>query len=129
MSERRSWTGVCLAIAASLLGLILESVAVILVGARAPSWSHWLCSPAGIHSAGGAVPGSELPASIHIHFEGGAVTGGGLGSALNSMLEVLAVHWPHLVPIPLGTATLVYLYRANARYHTNQPAGTQPSSA
>jgi ABC-type phosphate transport system permease subunit len=111
MSERRTRAVIYFAIAASLIGLILESVAVILVGARAPSWSHWLCSPASIHSASHA----EL--------------GGGLGSALNSALKVLAVHWPHLVPIPLGIATLVYLYRANARYHTNQPAGTQPSSA
>jgi ABC-type phosphate transport system permease subunit len=111
MAKMRKGAAIYLAIAASLLGLILESGVVILAGARAPSWSHWLCSPASIHSAGHAVHG------------------GGLGSALNSTLGVLAVHWPHLVPIPLGIATLVYLYRANARYHANQPAGTQFSSA
>ena len=88
-----------LALAVSALALLLESVLVVLLGARAPAWSHWLCSPSAIHSA------------RH------AVLGGGLGTALSTSLKVLAVHWPHLLPIPLGAATLVYLYRANVHYH------------
>jgi hypothetical protein len=94
-------TAIYLAICVSVLALVLESVAVVLLGASAPSWSHWLCSPSTIHSARHAV-------------------GGGVGTALSTSLKVLAVHWPHLLPIPLGVATLVYLYRANVRYNRQQ---------
>lgn len=94
------------------LSLILESVAVVLFGAEAPSWSHWLCSPSTIHSA------------RH------AILSGGVGKALSTSLQLLAVHWPHLLPIPLGVATLVYLQRANARYNAQRDrTEAQPSSA
>lgn len=73
------------------------------------------------------MPGDGL-GSARIHYTGHIVPGDGLGSAMNTSLKVLAVHWPHLMPIPLGIATLVYLYRANVRYHANQPADTQLSA-
>lgn len=98
MSKTHGRTVLLVALVATL-SLLLESVAVVLLGGEAPSWSHWLCSPSTIHSA------------QH------AVLGGGVGAALSGSLKLLAVHWPHLVPIPLAVATLVYLHRANARYN------------
>jgi hypothetical protein len=95
--------GLLLAVAA--LALVLESVAVILLGASAPAWSHWLCSPSSIHSA------------RH------ALLSGGLGNTLKVSLQLLAVHWPHLLPIPLGVTMLIYLHRANARYNQSNHAG------
>jgi ABC-type phosphate transport system permease subunit len=106
MARRRARRTIYLVLAVSLLALLLESVAVILLGANTPAWAHWLCSPSAIHSA------------RH------ALLGGGLDTALKTSLKLLAVHWPHLVPIPLGIATLVYLYRSNTRYNTNRPADT-----
>lgn len=97
MSKTHMRTLLLVALVATL-SLILESVAVVLLGGETPSWSHWLCSPSTIHSA---------------H----AVLSGGVGAALSGSLTLLAVHWPHLVPIPLAVATLVYLHRANARYN------------
>jgi hypothetical protein len=35
--------------------------------------------------------------------------------AAPSALAALEVHWPHFLPILPGLATLVYLWRANAR--------------
>ena len=111
MISRRARTTIYLVLAVTLFTLILESAAVILLGANTPSWAHWLCSASAIHSA------------RH------AVLSGGVGTALRTSLKLLAVHWPHLVPIPLGIATLVYLHRANTRYNTSQRADTQLSSA
>jgi hypothetical protein len=111
MSKAHRRTLLLVALVATL-SLILESVAVVVLGAEAPSWSHWLCSPSSIHSA------------RH------AILSGGLGKALSTSLKLLAVHWPHLLPIPLGLATLAYLHRANARYHRQrQRSEAQPSSA
>lgn len=111
MPGRRARTLSMVALVA-MLSLILESVAVVLLGAEAPSWSHWLCSPSSIHSA------------RH------AILSGGLGKALSTSLALLVVHWPHLLPIPLGVGTLIYLHRANARYNRQgDRAEAQPSSA
>jgi hypothetical protein len=66
-------------------------------------WSHWWCSASAAHGG-----------TVH-HLSAG----------------LLLAHWPHFLPILLALATLVYLHRANRRYHapTNQPADTQLSSA
>lgn len=71
--------------------LLLASLAAVRHGSSAPDWSHWWCSPdaRAVHGAGGA------------------------GS---SLLAALEVHWPHFLPILLGLATLVYLWRADAHH-------------
>ncbi len=98
MSKTHRRTLLLVALLATL-SLILESVAVVVLGGEAPSWAHWLCSPSSIHSA------------RH------ALLSGGLGSTLKTSLQLLAVHWPHLLPIPLGVTMLIYLHRANVRYN------------
>jgi hypothetical protein len=80
-----------LALAAAVV--TLEPFATLALGKRAPGWSHWLCSPASLRSA------------VHSVGSGG--------------LRALEVHWPHFLPILVGLATLVYLWRANARYHSS----------
>ncbi|HVA20151.1 MAG TPA: hypothetical protein VMU55_08245 [Solirubrobacteraceae bacterium] len=52
-------------------------------------WSHWWCSPSGAHGG-----------TVH-HLSAG----------------LLLAHWPHFLPVVLALATLVYLHRANRRYH------------
>jgi hypothetical protein len=83
-----------LAIAAAIV--TLAPLATLLLGVNTPGWSHWLCSPATLRSA------------AH------AVSGGGL--------RLLEVHWPHLLPIALGLATLLYLWRADRRYQSELSA-------
>jgi len=86
------------ALALAALALVLEPLLVRSLGSSAPGWSHWLCSA---HSAAG----------------GSHATGGGwLGDALHTTLAVLAVHWPHFLPIVLALGTLVYLWRADAAW-------------
>jgi hypothetical protein len=70
-------------------------------GSRAPAWSHWWCSPSASRSAAHAAAGTGA---------------GGLGATLLSPLGTLLPHWPHLLPILLALATLVYLWRASASY-------------
>lgn len=101
-----------LALAALVVGL--EPLLVQSLGSSAPGWSHWLCSAhsaaSGSHAGGGALLGD----------------GGGLGGALHTTLAVLAVHWPHFLPIVLALGALVYLWRADAAWRAEAPG---PSSA
>jgi len=92
-TRRRTATHLLIALAATAVAL--APILTIAAGSGAPGWAHWLCSPAALRSAAHTVGHS------------------GLGSTLLTALEV---HWPHFLPILLGLATLVYLYRANARY-------------
>jgi hypothetical protein len=92
-TRRRTATQLLIALAATAVAL--APLLTIAAGSDAPGWAHWLCSPAALRSAAHTVGHS------------------GLGSTLLTALEV---HWPHFLPILLGLATLVYLYRANARY-------------
>jgi hypothetical protein len=67
-------------------------------------WVHWLCSPSALHSS-----------VLHV--------GPGLGGFFTRVLdtlEVLLPHWPHILPILLALWTLVYLWRANARYQAGE---------
>jgi hypothetical protein len=88
---------VSLALALVAAAIVAEPLVTIAGGSGSPGWAHWLCSPAALHSAAHAVRGS------------------GIGATL---LTALKVHWPHFLPILPGLATLVYLQRANARYHS-----------
>ena len=87
------------ALAVAALAVGLEPLLVRSLGPSAPSWSHWFCSA------------SSASAASHT-----AVQAGGPGGALHTTLAVLAVHWPHFLPILLALGTLVYLWRADARY-------------
>jgi hypothetical protein len=69
-------------------------------GSQAPAWAHLWCSPSAL--------------SHH---------GGGSGTGLAALLgyaKALIPHWPHILPILVALATLVYLKRANARYHARE---------
>jgi|GEM_PF-3029250 len=92
-TRKRTATHLLIALAATAVALV--PLLTVAAGSAAPGWAHWLCSPAALRSAAHTVGHS------------------GLGSTLLTALEV---HWPHFLPILLGLATLVYLYRANARY-------------
>ncbi len=107
-------TGAYCALAMAALVVGLEPLLVSRLGSRAPEWSHWLCSahPAasGSHAAGGWLSGGGW-------LGGGWLSGGGwLGGALHTTLAVLAVHWPHFLPIVLALGTLLYLWRADAAW-------------
>jgi hypothetical protein len=93
-----------LALASLVVGL--EPLLVQSLGSSAPGWSHWLCS------AHPAASGSHA----------GAGGGGWLGGALHTTLALLAVHWPHFLPIVLALGTLVYLWRADAAWRAEAPA-------
>ena len=85
-----------LALAALLVGL--EPLLVSRLGSHAPGWSHWLCS-------------------VHATANGPHTVGGGwLDGALHTTLAVLAVHWPHFLPLLLALGTLLYLWRADAAW-------------
>ena len=71
---------------------------------QTPTWVHWLCSPSALHSS-------------VLHVGPGL---GGLVTRVLGTLEVLLPHWPHILPILLALWTLVYLWRANARYRTGE---------
>lgn len=92
---RRQSTLLVLALAAVAFGLVPLLLGAS--GASAPAWSHFWCSPASLRSAS-------------------RIAGGGLGGALSTLMAAFEVHWPHLLPILAGLATLVYLQRADARY-------------
>jgi hypothetical protein len=72
-------------------------------GSQAPTWAHWWCSASG----------SSLSARH------GSGTSTGLLARLLDSLVALLPHWPHILPIVAALATLVYLRRANARYHSS----------
>jgi hypothetical protein len=99
----RRRTPAYLVIAVAALAVLLEALVVTALGTRAPAWSHWICSPSTAHS------------SRHVVLGGGAA-----GTVFGTSLRVLAVHWPHLVPIPVGLVALVYLRRANVRYRASE---------
>jgi hypothetical protein len=103
MARRRRKTLVSLAVALVALGAAFDLLLLLAWGSRAPAWSHWLCSPAFHTSA---------------HPRGQPV--GGLAATLLTFLKTLAPHWPHILPIAIALATLVYLHRANARYHAGE---------
>jgi hypothetical protein len=96
-----------LALVALVVGL--EPLLVRSLGRSAPGWSHLWCSAA-----------SSASGTHH------ATGSGALGGALHTTLALLAVHWPHFLPILLALGTLVYLWRANEAWRAEAPG---PSSA
>ncbi len=88
---------VSLSLALLATAVALSSLLTITAGGSAPGWSHWWCSPAALRSAAHNVGSSRLGAGV---------------------ITALELHWPHFLPALLGLATLVYLWRANARYST-----------
>ncbi len=109
MINARRRTILQLLLVAAATVVMLEPLVTIAAGGNAPAWSHWLCSPAALRSAVHTVSGSK-----------------GLGSTLLTALEL---HWPHFLPILLGLATLVYLWRANVQYHSQDGHGGVRSEA
>jgi hypothetical protein len=83
--------------------IVFESVVTLGQGNRAAGWSHWWCSPAALNSAAHTVGVSR--------------------GLLATLLAAFEVHWPHFLPILLGLVTLVYLWRANAQYHSQDGHG------
>lgn len=81
------------ALAIALLALAMAPLLTIVLGAQAPGWAAWVCA----HTLSGSIQ----------HF----APSGRLGGAFRTSRNVVAVHWPHLIPIPLALATLIYMYR------------------
>ena len=71
---------------------------------QAPTWVHWLCSSSALHQ-------SVLHAGPGLS---------GLSTRVLGTVEILLTHWPHILPILLALWTLVYLWRANARYRAGE---------
>jgi hypothetical protein len=71
---------------------------------QTPTWVHWLCSPSALRPS--------------VLYAGSGL--GGLCTRVLGALEVLLAHWPHILPILLALWTLVYLWRANARYQAGE---------
>jgi hypothetical protein len=105
-----------LALAALVLGL--EPLLPRSLGSHAPSWSHWWCSASSLHASA-----SSTSAALTATRAGG---NGWLGGALHTTLALLAVHWPHFLPILLALGTFVYLWRANETWRSQAPG---PASA
>jgi hypothetical protein len=76
---------------------------------RGHGWLHQWCSPSAL--------ASTHPPS--------------LGGVPAWILAALQAHWPHLLPLLIGIATLVYLRRASVRYSAEQhtSAAQQHTSA
>jgi hypothetical protein len=106
---RRPAVSFALALVAATV--VLEPLVAIARGGSGPGWSHWLCSPEALRSAVHSVGGSKLAGAV---------------------LTALEVHWPHFIPLLVGLAMLVYLWRANARYHSEDgrstPVAADPGS-
>jgi hypothetical protein len=98
---------VSLALSICATAVALGSMATLAFGQGAHGWVHWLCSPSVLGSAAHSVRASGIGAKA---------------------LTALEIHWPHFVPALLGLATLVYLWRANARYQS-QAAGQSAARA
>jgi hypothetical protein len=92
---RKPAVSLALSIFAAVVALV--SIVTLVIGRGAPGWAHWLCSPA------------VLGAAAH------SVRPGGIAA---EALTAIEVHWPHFVPALLALATLVYLWRADARYRS-----------
>ena len=88
-------------LAATLAFIVVGATCDLLLlaarGAQAPAWAHLWCSPSALSHHGGR-------------------SGTGL-AALPGYAKALIPHWPHILPIVVALATLVYLKRANTRYH------------
>jgi len=80
-----------------VLGASFDLLLLTARGSKAPAWAHLWCSP-----------------SASSHHGGGSGTGVG---AVLGYAKALIPHWPHILPIAVALATLLYLKRANARYH------------
>ncbi len=85
-----------LALAAIAIASAVDCALAVAGGSNAPAWSHWWCSPAALRSA-----------------SRGVGQGGPFG--VLGLLRELAPHWPHILPVVIALATLVYLRRADAR--------------
>jgi hypothetical protein len=94
---------VSLSLALFATAVALSSLLSIAAGGSAPGWSHFWCSPAALRSAAHSVGSSRLGAGV---------------------ITALEVHWPHFLPALLGLATLVYLWRANARFNAQANASS-----
>ena len=82
------------------MGATFDLLLLAARGAKVPAWAHLWCSPAALSHHGGR-PATGLV-------------------ALLGYAKALAPHWPHILPIVLALATLVYLKRANTRYHARE---------
>jgi hypothetical protein len=96
---------VSLALSICATVVALGSIATLALGQGTHGWVHWLCSPNVLGSAAHSVRASGIAAKA---------------------LTALEIHWPHFLPALLALATLVYLWRANARY---QAQAARPSAA
>jgi integral membrane sensor domain MASE1 len=92
---------ITLTLALVVLGASADLVLLTARGAGAPGWAHWWCSASALRQHGGQ-------------------SSSGLTASLLGSLRAIAPHWPHILPIVAASATLVYLRRANARYHANE---------
>jgi hypothetical protein len=93
-------TRACFFLAFGALTTALVFVFVSTLDNRAPAWSHWWCSP-----------------SAHVAPTLNADSGPGV--LLLGLVKLLAIHWPHFLPLLLGMATVVYLWRANKNYNSS----------
>jgi hypothetical protein len=82
------------------VGATCDLLLLVARGSQAPAWAHLWCSPSALSHNGGR-------------------SGTGL-TALLDYAKALTPHWPHILPILVALATLVYLKRANARYHARE---------
>lgn len=96
--KRRALPAAALAFIA--VGATCDLLLLAARGAQAPAWAHLWCSPSAL--------------SHH-----GRRAGTGL-AALLGYAKALIPHWPHILPIVVALATLVYLRRANARYQAQR---------
>lgn len=97
-------TAIYSVLALAVVALVGQSVLAIVLAAHAPSWVNWVCSHSTAHSIQHLLPQGKL------------------GAAFKTSQRALEIHWPHLIPIPAGIATLIHLRRANARYVAQQRA-------
>lgn len=101
--KRRGLVSLSLAFVA--VGAAGDLVLLTARGARSPGLAHWWCSASALHQHGGG-------------------TSPGLTGALLGPLGAVAPHWPHILPIVVALATLLYLRRADARYRVRHYANS-----
>jgi hypothetical protein len=99
----------CLTLALLVLGAGGDLILLTARGSQAPGWAHWWCSPSTLHQHGGA--------------------SSGLVAKLLGSLGAMGPHWPHILPIVVALAALVYLRRANARYRAGEVRARRGSAA
>lgn len=88
------------ALAFVAVGATCDLLLLVARGSRAPAWAHLWCSPAALSHHGGQ-------------------SGTGL-TALFGYAKAVTPHWPHILPVVVALATLIYLKRANARYRAQE---------